>query len=775
MKRRKPFRISCVHQAALALTLTLICLVRARSAAFSDANWMSMGGLPGANGNVQAEVVDTSGNLYIGGSFTIVGKANANYIAKWDGTNWTTLGSGTDGAVYALAISGTDLYAAGAFTNAGGSAANYVAKWDGKSWTSLGSGMNGSVSALGVSGGDIYAGGLFTRAGGSAASYIAKWNGNTWSALGGGMSGDVSALAVGDGLYAGGHFIRATNSDGMAVTLNYIGKWNGSSWTNLGNGMSYAVYALAVSVTHVYAGGYFSMAGETQVDNVAKWDGNSWTALGFGMERPVYALAISASDVYAAGAFRSAGGNEADSVAKWNGSAWTTVGSGIYNDVLALAVSGSNLYAGGRFKASSGTSAERIAKWNGSVWTVLGFDTGIGDVSVIATAGDEIYAGGVFRTAGGTMVNGVAKWDGTNWTALGSGMDNTVYALAFFGGELYAAGRFTAAMNSDGTTVPLNYIGKWNGSRWTNVGLGMNGFVSGLAVLGDDLYAGGAFQTATNGSGAAILLSYVGKWNGSSWTNVGIGMDYVVYALAASGNHLYAGGGFQRAGWTAANHVAEWNGLYWAPLGSGMNHVVYSFAVSGSNVYAGGLFTTAGESQANHIAKWDGAKWTALGSGVSTFPGPNPAVSAIAVSGSAVYAGGQFTIAGGNPANFIAKWDGSTWTPLGSGMNGWVDALAVSRNDLYAGGSFTTAGGKISYRIARAYMELPTLSILRSSEDISVSWPTSFGRFVLQQNVDLGNSNGWSNADFPINTNGAIKSATAPTAQESQFFRLIGN
>src|SRR5205823_1349953 len=48
---------------------------------FSDANWSSMGGVPGANDIVLAAVVDGSGNLYVGGYFTIVGDVMANYIA----------------------------------------------------------------------------------------------------------------------------------------------------------------------------------------------------------------------------------------------------------------------------------------------------------------------------------------------------------------------------------------------------------------------------------------------------------------------------------------------------------------------------------------------------------------------------------------------------------------------------------------------------------------------------------------------------------------------
>jgi hypothetical protein len=80
----------------------------------------------------------------------------------------------------------------------------------------------------------------------------------------------------------------------------------------------------------------------------------------------------------------------------------------------------------------------------------------------------------------------------------------------------------------------------------------------------------------------------------------------------------------------------------------------------------------------------------------------NNPVYALTVSDSDVYAGGQFWSADGNTVNFIAKWNGSTWTALGSGMNHYVYALAVSGNDLYVGGSFTTAGGKVSGYAARA-------------------------------------------------------------------------
>ena len=108
---------------------------------FSDANWVSMGGVPGANGTVNASVIDGSGNLYIGGEFTVVGSLFATNIAQWNGSSWSALGSGINDEVEALAVSGGTLYAGGYFTKAGAVAANCIAQWDGSSWSALGSGM----------------------------------------------------------------------------------------------------------------------------------------------------------------------------------------------------------------------------------------------------------------------------------------------------------------------------------------------------------------------------------------------------------------------------------------------------------------------------------------------------------------------------------------------------------------------------------------------------------------------------------------------------------
>src|SRR2546428_298829 len=77
---------------------------------------------------------------------------------------------------------------------------------------------------------------------------------------------------------------------------------------------------------------------------------------------------------------------------------------------------------------------------------------------------------------------------------------------------------------------------------------------------------------------------------------------------------LYAGGAFTTAGGSAATNIAKWNGSSWSQLGSGLNSTVYALAVSGSDLYAGSNFATV-RGNAATIAEWNGRSWPALGSG----------------------------------------------------------------------------------------------------------------------------------------------------------------
>jgi hypothetical protein len=377
----------------------------------------------------------------------------------------------------------------------------------------------------------------------------------------------------------------------------------------------------------------------------------------------------------------------------------------VNGEVTALAVSGTNLYAGGWFQSAGAVGANYIASWNGSAWSALGAAGVVsGPVAALVMSGTNLYAGGSF-TGGGMELGYMVGWNGRAWSSLGSGMSSPVNALAVSGTNLYAGGYFTTA---GGVTAQL--IADWNGSTWSALGSGCSGFsVDALAVSGSTLYAGGNFTQA-----GGITANYIAKWDGSVWSPLGSGMNAPVGALAVSGNILYAGGAFTNAGGVSANYIAKWDGSAWSALGSGMgggfSPSVNALVVTGNFLYAGGRFTNAGGATAYYIAAWNGSAWSALGSGVSDANYNAPYVSALAVGGTNLYAGGLFGAAGGVTANNIAVWNGSAWSALGSGAGEYSSAIlnAVSAlsadgaGHLYIGGSFSLAGTNVSPFIAQA-------------------------------------------------------------------------
>jgi hypothetical protein len=210
----------------------------------------------------------------------------------------------------------------------------------------------------------------------------------------------------------------------------------------------------------------------------------------------------------------------------------------------------------------------------------------------------------------------------------------------------------------------------------------------------------------------------VARWDGSRWSALGGGMNSEgrVDALAVyddgGGPALYAAGRFSVAGGVSVKHVARWDGSGWSALGAGLDApgergslTVDALAVyddgGGPALYAAGHFTTAGGVPVNHVARWDGSRWSAVGSGVGGGLYDDPRIHSLAVhddgAGPALYAGGNFTVAGGVAANYLARWDGSSWTPLGSGVSAAVRALLVFDGPergapaLVAGGDFGSA------------------------------------------------------------------------------------
>ncbi|MDD2656076.1 MAG: fibronectin type III domain-containing protein [Patescibacteria group bacterium] len=684
---------------------------------FSDSNWTQIGENNGVNNRVQSIKMDTNGNLYVGGLFTFAGVSSVSYIAKWDGSNWSTLGSGVNGYVYAMILdNNNNLYVGGAFTTAGGNTANRIAMWDGTNWNNIGdgaeNGLDNDVNAVSLgANGNLYVGGTFLHAGSIVANRIAMWDGTNWNSIGenaqNGLNNVVNAVSLDtDGnLYVGGTFTTAGGS-----TANRIAMWNGTNWTNLSTGMNQMVNSILVNGSDVYVAGLFTTAGGTAANRIAMWNGLNWSSLGNGLGGNVSAMDIDITNglLYVVGDFTSAAGSSANRIAVWNGSNWSALGSGLGNYARAVFVDPSgNVYVGGAFTTAGSNNVGQIAKWNGIAWTSDFFVGGSfnGEVFDIAMdSNSNLYIGGWFTIGAGVAANYIIKWNGSEWLPLGTGLNQRVLSIAIdqTNNNVYVGGAFTTA----GGGV-ANRVAMWNGNLWSAVGTsGMNNIVNALVLDSDNnLYAGGTFITADGNSASKIAM-----WNGSAWSGLGSGLSDYVATLAVDGTDIYAGGQFTTAGGSAANYIAKWDGIAWHSLGSGLNVTVNSiFVESSENIYVGGKFTTAGGSAASYIAKWDGTAWYPLGSGVN-----NWVQSIIVGSDNNLYVAGLFTTAGGNTANRIAMWDGLTWNAIGSGLNGNVDTLHLdSYDNIYVGGAFTLAGNVYSPYLA--YFSLvsnsaPTLS-----------------------------------------------------------------
>ncbi len=287
----------------------------------------------------------------------------------------------------------------------------------------------------------------------------------------------------------------------------------------------------------------------------------------------------------------------------------------------------------------------------------------------------KIVVGGRFDVAGDAVANNIAAYDPAtgHWEALGSGLGlpgdlSTVHAVAVMpDGSLVAGGDFL-----DAGGLPASHIARWNGSSWSPLGDGLDpglfgSVVRALVVLPDgSLVAGGEFMIA-----GAAYSPRVARWTGEEWVSLGNGaMTADGYAFVSSlvvdtAGDLFAAGFFETMDDVPASNVARWDGKVWSALGLGVNlEVRAATALPKGGIVVGGYLTEAGGAPAMRLAKWDGSNWSAPGGGVDV-----GAVFALhAVSQDELIVGGTLEQVGGIPVNGIARLTGDTWSAMGSGL-----------------------------------------------------------------------------------------------------------
>ncbi len=247
-------------------------------------------------------------------------------------------------------------------------------------------------------------------------------------------------------------------------------------------------------------------------------------------------------------------------------------------------------------------------------------------------------------------------------------------------------------LDADGTlNLPAGFTGSLNPAGWN-----MSFDAQGRPVF---------TRAATAAASMAALAAGDEAWNPNREFN-SMGANGNIYAVVVDvDGNVYVGGSFTKAGGRTAPYIAKFqvgsnNAKKWVNLADDLDGNVWALAIGPDGyVYAGGEFSTAGGVTVNNVARYTGSAWEALGA----TPGTNGTVYALAFSGNNLYVGGDFASAGSASAANVAVYNtlSGSWSALGSGTSGTVYALEVIGGNVYAGGSFATAGGTTVNNIAR--------------------------------------------------------------------------
>jgi trimeric autotransporter adhesin len=375
-----------------------------------------------------------------------------------------------------------------------------------------------------------------------------------------------------------------------------------------------------------------------------------------------------------------------------------------------------------------------------------------GPVNSIALHGRYVYVGGEFTRAGSIEATNIARWDGTNWAALaGEPLKEIVETVA-----ANETGIYLTTLRS-GWSAGTNRLLQWKRTNWMD--LGTSGLVRALAVRGDDLIVAGNFAV---GFGINVTIA---RWDGNNWWPWEGGMPGTngILSLAVVGSKVYAGWEWHRPGMDITGIVAKWDGS-WSFLPPVELNSCAQLAASGTRVFAGGFYL------GGPVAQWNGTNWTTILESFHTSCDPPPCwfLNAMIMSGDDLYAGGwglNYSTRGG----FI-KWDGTRWSQSGFVYGGKVHALASNGSELFVGGSFTNAGAKAARNFS--IWHIPhRVEIVRSTNQLTLSWPGTGTNFVLEATGNLGQTN-WSEVSDPVVLHDEKCLVTEPVVSTNRFYRL---
>jgi hypothetical protein len=514
-------------------------------------------------------------------------------------------------------------------------------------------------------------GGSFGHAGTVSAQNLAMWDGQQFSSfddMPNGLVSVVQSLADG-GLIIAGHFTMVGN-----VPANGIARWNGKTWFGLGAGINgHLLDVCEMPNGDIVAAGEFTEAGGIPATNIARWDGTAWSSMLGGANNWVEALEIFEGNLIAGGHFTAIGGIDVNYIAQWNGQNWSPVGAGTHRVYDLKSLPNGDLAAVGL----------GVSIWDGNRWQNINanFNMLAGIHAVDVRDDGSLVIGGNFSLPCSPPCLNVAIWDGANWSTSAQGywmgaLSGTVHALAVIGNDVYAGGPFQTA-----ASVFATCVARWNGDTWSPLVTGPPAPRAKCVSVhpNGDLIACGWF---TSDDGATF--SPIGRWNGVKWSLIPLEMTsnpYFVLCMSDGAIVSAASGG------SPTHKIIRWDGEHWTVIASSSNAFGPMAELSNGDLAAVGTFT--GQSGANFtgIGRWNGSAWQQL----ETNYNGSVLVLKLLANDDLLVAGG-FTSIGGVQANRIARWNGSKWAPLGAGMNAAVHGVKVlASSEIVAVGDFTQA------------------------------------------------------------------------------------
>ncbi len=261
-------------------------------------------------------------------------------------------------------------------------------------------------------------------------------------------------------------------------------------------------------------------------------------------------------------------------------------------------------------------------------------------------------------------------------------------------GELYAGGTFrNAAFNS--------YVGKWDGTKWIELG-GFNslytaniyGEINSICTdLFGNVYAAGTLSYNQWGGPYVVM-----KWDGSTWSElggaIGLNANFKINVIKSdSSGNIYAGGNFSNN--FNKTYVAIWDGQSWQGT-LGIDSVgqipILDFVIDNTGKIYVSLELSIYESL--NVAMWNDTSWTFLNSGINPFSYAISSAIAIDKVGN-IYLG---TSNASSPGWNVKKWNGFNWSilggPNGLGANSFIyDIVVNDSGQVMCVGDFTNSNG----------------------------------------------------------------------------------